>query len=40
MPSEKEKVPVFKSWTQWYVFVLLFLVVLIIAFHYFTEFFS
>ncbi len=40
MADKKEKVPLFKSWTQWYVFVILFLVVLIILFYLFTKAFS
>ena len=40
MIENKEKVPLFKTWTQWYVFVILFLVVLIILFWLFTKYFS
>lgn len=39
MPEDK-KVPVFRTWTQWYVFVLLFLAVQILLFHLFTQYFS
>lgn len=36
----KEKIPLFKSWTQWYLFVILFLAVLIVSFYLFTKAFS
>jgi hypothetical protein len=36
----KENIPFFKTWTQWYVFVILFLVVLIVVFWLFTKYFS
>ena len=35
----EEKVPVFKTWTQWYVFVLLVLLLTIIGFYFFTQYF-
>ncbi|MFT4023033.1 MAG: hypothetical protein QM664_04515 [Flavihumibacter sp.] len=37
-----EKVPVFKTWSQWYVFVLLMLVLalMITGFYFFTQYFS
>jgi len=38
--NENDKIPLFKTWTQWYVFVLGFLVVLIILFSLFTKIFS
>ena len=38
--SEKEKVPVFKTWSKWYVFVAFFLVLLIILFYLITKHFS
>lgn len=38
--NNNDKIPLFKSWTQWYAFVLLFLVVLIILFWVFTNYFS
>lgn len=38
--SEEEKVPLFRSWTAWYIFVLVFLVILIVGFHFFTQYFS
>ena len=37
---EKDKVPLFKSWNQWYGFVIFFLVLLIIAFYGLTKYFS
>lgn len=40
MTDKKEKLPLFKNWTHWYVFVILFLVVLIILFYLFTKAFS
>jgi hypothetical protein len=40
MHENKDKTPVFKSWTHWYVFVLAFLVLLIILFSLFTKAFS
>ncbi len=38
--EEQDKIPVFKSWKAWYVFVLALLVAQIIAFHFFTRYFS
>jgi hypothetical protein len=38
--QEQEKIPVFKSWKAWYIFVLVLLVLQIIAFHLFTRYFS
>jgi len=38
--QENDKAPFFKSWTGWYVFVLLFLVVLIIIFYLITKRFA
>lgn len=38
--KENENVPLFKSWTQWYVFVILFLISLIVFFYFFTKWFS
>ena len=40
MTDQKNNIPLFKSWAQWYVFVILFLVVLIILFWLFTKYFS
>ena len=38
--NQKDKSPFFKSWTHWYVFVILFLIVQIILFYLFTKNFS
>jgi hypothetical protein len=38
--DQKDKVPLFKSWTHWYVFVILFLILQIILFYLFTKYFS
>lgn len=38
--QENDKAPFFKSWTGWYVLVLLFLVVLIIIFYFITKRFA
>ncbi len=38
--DKTEQVPLFKSWTAWYVVVILFLVLLIFFFHLFTNYFS
>jgi hypothetical protein len=40
MNDNNEKVPLFKTWTQWYVFVLAVLVLLIVGFSIFTKAFS
>lgn len=40
MQDDSNKVPLFKSWNHWYVFVLVFLVLLIILFSIFTKAFS
>lgn len=40
MNESKEKIPLFKSWTHWYVFVLAILALLIILFNLFTKAFS
>lgn len=40
MNDSNDKVPLFKTWTAWYVFVIAFLVVLIILFYFFTKYFS
>lgn len=37
MMEPKEKIPVFKSWKGWYIFVLLFLLVLIAFFQWLTK---
>jgi hypothetical protein len=36
----KEKSPLFKSWNYWYGLVIIFLIILIIFFNYFTKYFS
>ncbi len=38
--NEDEKVPLFKSWTQWYIFLVAFLILLIILFYLFTKKFA
>lgn len=38
--TDKEKIPVFKKWNGWYVFVALFLVLLIVLFYLITKHFS
>jgi len=40
MEDQKEKLPLFKSWTHWYVLVIGFLAVLILLFYLFTKKFS
>ena len=40
MQDQKDKAPFFKSWTYWYVLVIVFLVVLIILFYFFTKAFA
>jgi len=40
MKDPKDKVPLFRTWTQWYVFVILFLLLQIIFFYLFTKSFS
>jgi hypothetical protein len=38
--NDDGKVPLFKTWMQWYIFVIAFLLLLIIAFWLFTKYFS
>jgi len=38
--DRNDKIPLFKSWGGWYVFVILFLVLLIVLFSFFTKRFS
>ena len=38
--NDSDKIPFFKTWTRWYVFVIAFLIVLIILFTLFTNKFS
>ena len=40
LPSENEKIPVFKKWSHWYVMVIAFLVLLILLFYFFTKHFA
>jgi len=40
MTDQKDKVPLFKSWTSWYVLVIAFLFVLIILFYLLTKTFA
>lgn len=40
MEKENENIPLFKTWTQWYVFVILFLILLIVLFWLLTNYFS
>jgi len=38
--DQKDKVPLFKSWTSWYVVVLGFLILLIVLFYLLTKIFA
>jgi hypothetical protein len=38
--EQNDKIPLFKSWTQWYVLVIVFLFILIILFKLFTNYFA
>ncbi|HEY0732623.1 MAG TPA: hypothetical protein VGD33_09410 [Chitinophagaceae bacterium] len=38
--EENDKAPLFKNWSGWYLSVILFLLVLIILFSFFTKYFS
>ena len=40
MEKEKEDIPFFKTWSQWYAFVIFFLVLLVVLFYAFTKYFS
>jgi hypothetical protein len=40
MEEAKERVPLFRSWRQWYLFVILFLAALILFLTYFTNYFE
>jgi hypothetical protein len=40
MNDQKDKVPLFKSWTQWYALVIGVLIVLIILFYWLTKTFA
>jgi hypothetical protein len=37
---QKEKIPLFRSWRQWYLLLIIVLTVLIIFFSWFTKYFS
>lgn len=39
-PTDNDKAPLFSNWNGWYLLVVLFLVVLIILFSLFTNYFS
>ena len=39
-PDNNDKVPLFRSWNHWYLFVLAFLILLIILFSIFTKAYS
>jgi hypothetical protein len=38
--DDNDKVPLFRTWTQWYVFVIVLLIIMIVFFYYFTNYFS
>ncbi|MET0634726.1 MAG: hypothetical protein ABWZ25_01790 [Chitinophagaceae bacterium] len=38
--NDDDKVPLFRSWTGWYVFVLVVLVLLVILFYLMTQYFA
>lgn len=40
MKKGKDYIPLFKSWNQWYLFVIGFLVVLIVLFYWLTKYFA
>jgi len=40
MDDQKHKVPLFKSWTAWYVLVIGFLILLIVLFYWLTKIFA
>jgi len=40
MNDQKDKVPLFKSWTHWYVLVIGFLILLILLFYWLTKTFA
>lgn len=40
MTEPQDKIPFFKTWHQWYLFVILFLCVLILAFYWLTKYFA
>ena len=40
MQTEKDDIPVFKSWRSWYILVIGALIALIIFFYFFTKYFE
>jgi hypothetical protein len=38
--NDRERVPLFRKWTYWYVLVIMWLAALIVFFYFFTKFFS
>jgi hypothetical protein len=38
--NNNDRIPLFKTWNQWYAFVIVVLVVLILVFYFFTKRFS
>lgn len=40
LKKHNDRIPLFKTWTQWYGFVILFLIVLVLLFNWFTNYFS
>jgi hypothetical protein len=40
MDHQKDKVPLFKSWTSWYIVVVGFLILLIVLFYWLTKTFA
>lgn len=40
MNGDNDKIPIFKSWTYWYILVIVFLILLIILFSLFTKTYS
>jgi hypothetical protein len=40
MNTDNDKAPLFGSWKQWYFVVIIFLILLIILFNFFTKYFS
>jgi hypothetical protein len=38
--QDNEKIPLFKKWNQWYAFLVIVLITLIILFYFFTKQFS
>jgi Mg2+ and Co2+ transporter CorA len=38
--TDNEKVPVFRKWSHWYALVIIFLVLLVVLFYFFTKYFA